>query len=661
MTPNATPVTTPDRSKSVRNGFKPGWSVDDAAELYNLKGWSKGFFAINQRGHVVVRPTRDPKAEIDLHELVQGLRERGVRTPVLVGFSDLLARRLRDLYEAFAAAIGENGYQGDYQAVYPVKVNQQRRIVEEVRQYGAELGFGLEVGSKPELLAVLGLTADAPDRLIICNGFKEERYIEFVTLAAKLGRTIIPVIENLVELRLILDAADRFGVRPRIGVRVNLSTPGAGRWRHSSGVKAKFGLSLNEVLEVLEILRSRGMEDCLQLLHCHMGSQIHDIRQVVSGVNELARIYCELAKLGAGMRYLDVGGGLGVDYDGSQTNFEFSTNYTLTEYASSVIYRVMSVCDEAEVAHPTIVTESGRAMTAQSSVLIFDVLGSNQLDRFTVPTSIPEAGSEEEWPRPLADLLEAHGGITERRLLECYHDALQARDEVINMFSLGMISLEHRAMADRLFWATCVKIREKCREMANVPEELSDLETTLSDTYFCNLSIFQSLPDIWAINQLFPIMPIHRLDERPTRRATLADLTCDSDGKIDRFVDDRDIKRTLELHPVDDGDEYYLGAFLVGAYQETLGDLHNLFGDTHVVHVRLDDNGQWWIDELVEGDSVREVLQYVQYDVSRLSAEIRRECEMAVRNTRMTVAESQALVRAYERGLAGYTYLERPE
>ncbi|MCA9285558.1 MAG: biosynthetic arginine decarboxylase [Phycisphaerales bacterium] len=664
MTSTQTTASTPlsPRTRSGRSSFDRPFTLDDAMDLYNIKGWGKGIFSVNAKGHMVVRPTREPAAEIDLFDVVRGLRERGINTPVIVGFSDLLARCLRELRDAFANAIAENGYQGDYQAVYPVKVNQQRRIVEEVRQYGRELGFGLEVGSKPELLAVLGMTADSPDRLIICNGFKEARYIEFVTLAAKLGRRIIPVIENLTELRLIMDASEKFGIRPTIGVRVNLSTPGAGRWRHSSGVKAKFGLSLSEVLEVLEYLKSRDMQDCLQLLHCHMGSQIHDIRQVNSGVNELARIYVELAKSGAGMKYLDVGGGLGVDYDGSQTNFEFSTNYTLQEYASNIVYRIMSVCDEEEVAHPTIVTESGRAMVAQSSVIIFDVLGANRVDRFQVPGDLlakRDQKTEDDTPRPILDLLEAYHSISERRLLEAYHDALQARDEALNLFSVGYLSLQHRAMVDQIFWATCVRIRDKAREMPAVPEELDDIETLLSDTYFCNLSIFQSLPDIWAINQLFPIVPIHRLLERPTRRATLADLTCDSDGKIDRFVDVRDIRKTLELHEIDDGEEYYLAAFLVGAYQETLGDLHNLFGDTHVVHIKLDENGQWWIDELVEGDTVREVLQYVQYDVTKLSAEIRRECERAVRTNQMSVTESQALVRAYESGLAGYTYLER--
>jgi arginine decarboxylase len=566
---------------------------------------------------------------------------------------------MRDMSEAFEQAMKDNSYRGKYVAVYPIKVNQQRRVVEEISEYGKDYGYGLEVGSKPELLAVMGMTTETPDRLIICNGFKEDRYIEFVTLAAKLGRTIIPVIENLTELRLILRCAETFGIRPRIGVRVNLSTPGAGRWRHSSGIKAKFGLSLSEVLEVLDILKEQGMQDCLQLLHCHMGSQIHDIRQVNSGVNELARIYVELAKAGAGMKYLDVGGGMGIDYDGSQTNFEFSTNYTLPEYASNVVYKVMSVCDEESVEHPTIVTESGRAMVAQQSVLVFDVVGANRLDRFQVPSALDQffpPGAE--IPRPVLDLWEACSTVSERRLLECYHDALQARDEALSLFSVGYMSLRDRALVERLFFCTCARIRDKCREMPAIPEELQDLESSVSDTYFCNLSIFQSLPDIWAINQLFPIMPIHRLDERPVRKATLADLTCDSDGKIDRFVDDHDIQKTLELHELHPGEDYFLGAFLVGAYQETLGDLHNLFGDTHVAHVRLDENNQWWIDEIVEGDSVREVLHYVSYDASRLAMDIRKEVERAVRSKQMTAAESHALVKAYEAGLAGYTYLE---
>jgi arginine decarboxylase len=655
-------ATTSKPARPRGRGLEPSWTVDDARELYQIRRWGGGFFDINEAGHVVVRPHRTPQPEIDLFEVVQGLRERGLKTPVILAFSDLLARRLSDLHLAFTGAIAELGYKGDYRAVYPIKVNQQRHVVEEVQACGRNLGFGLEVGSKPELLAVLGMTTDTPDALIICNGFKEDRYIEFVTMAAKLGRTIIPVIENIEELKLIIRQAERFQIRPRIGVRVNLAAPGAGRWRHSTGAKAKFGLSISEVLEVHSFLKRHDMQDCLQLLHCHLGSQIHDIRNVNAGVNELTRVYVELAKMGAGLKYLDVGGGLGVDYDGSQTNFEFSTNYTLAEYASNVVYRVMSVCDEEGIAHPTIITESGRAMVAHHSVLVFDVLGSNSADRFAVPEEFGpingNSGGGDDTPRPILDLIEAYRNVSERRLLECYHDALQAREEAMSLFNLGHLSLHHRSVVDQLFWSTAAKIRDKCRDLDSIPEELQDLETHLADTYFGNLSIFQSLPDIWAINQIFPVMPIHRLSEQPTRRAIIADVTCDSDGKIDRFVDLRDIKKALELHPITHGDEYYLAAFLVGAYQETLGDLHNLFGDTHVVHIRLDDNGKWWLNHLVEGDAVREVLSYVQYDVEKLRQEVRRECERAVRDNRLSVSESQALSKAYESGLSGYTYLE---
>ena len=657
---SAVAVTEPNKPRSGQASLEGRWTIDDSAEIYQTRLWGKGFFDINAKGHVVVRPTRVLGHEIDLFEVVNGMRERGLNTPVLLHFSDLLERRMRDMREAFAAAIAENSYRGSYFGVYPIKVNQQRRVVEEVRRNGVDLGFGLEVGSKPELLAVMGLTTDSPDRLIICNGFKEEKYIEFVTLAAKLGRNIIPVIENIGELKLIVEYAKRLGVRPQIGVRMNLATPGAGRWRHSSGVKAKFGLSLTEVLETLNYLKARDMGDCLQLLHCHMGSQIHDIRQVNAGVNELARIYVELVKMGAGLKYLDVGGGMGIDYDGSQTAFEFSTNYSLQEYASSVVYKAMSVCDEEGVAHPIIVTESGRAMVAQQSVLIFDVLGTNRPDRSPPPASL--AGLplvDGELPRPLIDLWELHQSISERRLLEQYHDALEAREEAMRLFSVGYLTLEHRAVIDQLFWSISARIRDRSKDMgAHMPEELSDLDATLSDMYFCNLSVFQSLPDIWAINQLFPIMPIHRLDERPTRKATLADITCDSDGKIDRFVDDHDIKKFVELHEYEEGSTYLIGAFLVGAYQETLGDLHNLFGDTHVAHIKLDENGQWWVDEIVEGDSITEVLKYVQFDATQLGAEIRRECERAVRKKQLTPKESKLFMKIYETGLAGYTYLE---
>ena len=650
--------------KSAFNGarkFNPAqpWRIEDSLDLYNVAAWGKGYFSVNASGHVVVRPDTTERHEIDLYEVVEGLKARDLTTPVVVRFSDILAHRLRRLHEAFAQAITENDYRNRYAAVYPIKVNQQRLVVEEVYRYGKEFGFGLEVGSKPELLAVMAMTENASERLIVCNGFKDDSYIEAVTLATKLGRTIIPVVENFEELGLILKHAENYRVRPRIGVRVKLFSEGSGRWSASAGDKSKFGLFITEILELFSVLKARDMLDCLQLVHCHPGSQLQDIRRVKDAINELAHVYAELKLMGAGLQFIDVGGGLGVDYDGSGTNFPSSINYTLNEYASDVVYRVASVCNARDIPHPMIVSESGRAVAAYHSVLIFDALGSSALDKFRVTGDRAEDyGGAEELPQPVQDLFEAYRAVSERRLVECYHDALTAREQVLQMFNLGLLSLEFRGLAERLYWATCAKIRDSCRKLGRLPEELEDLESILSDTYFCNFSVFQSLPDSWAIDQLFPIMPIHRLEERPTRTAVLADITCDSDGKIDHFVSLRDVKRTLELHELRGDEKYYLAAFLVGAYQETLGDLHNLFGDTHVVHVRLHDEGGWWIEEIVKGDTANKVLEYMEYDVAELYPALARDCERAIRDGRMTLAESQALKRFYESELDGYAYLE---
>jgi arginine decarboxylase len=652
--------------KSAVNGnrkYNPAhpWRVEDSLELYYVNGWGKGYFSINAAGHVVVRPDTTAATEIDLYDVVEGLKARDLTTPVVVRFSDILAHRLKHLHDAFAQAMTENDYKNRYAAVYPIKVNQQRLVVEEVYRYGKEFGFGLEVGSKPELLAVMAMTENAPERLIICNGFKDDSYIEAVTLATKLGRTIIPVVENFEELGLILKHAEAYRVRPRIGVRVKLFSEGSGRWSASAGDKSKFGLFITEILELFKILKERDMLDCLQLVHCHPGSQLQDIRRVKDAINELAHVYAELKLMGAGLQYIDVGGGLGVDYDGSGTNFSSSMNYTLNEYASDVVYRIASVCNARDIPHPMIVSESGRAIAAYHSVLIFDALGSSALDKFRVTGDVAEDyRGDQELPQPVHDLFEAFRSVNERRLVECYHDALTARDQVLQMFNLGLLSLEFRGLAERLYWATCARIRDLCRKLDRRPEELEDLESILSDTYFCNFSVFQSLPDSWAIDQLFPIMPIHRLDERPTRTGVLADITCDSDGKIDHFVSLRDVKRTVELHELKEGEKYYLAAFLVGAYQETLGDLHNLFGDTHVVHVRLHDEGGWWIEEIVKGDTANKVLEYMEYDVAELYPALARDCERAIRDGRMTIAESQKLKRFYENELDGYAYLEPP-
>jgi arginine decarboxylase len=636
-----------------------GWSIEDSLDLYSVDAWGGGYFHVNDAGHVVVRPDKDPARQIDLFEVVEQLKARDLTAPVVIRFSDILRHRLRSLHDAFTAAIAENDYRGRYAAVFPIKVNQQRLVVEEVYRGSADLGFGLEVGSKPELLAVMAMTGDSPGRLIICNGFKDDSYIEAVILASKLGRTIIPVIENFSELAYVLKHAERYGVRPRIGVRVKLASEGAGRWRESAGDRSKFGLFTTEILDLVEVLRRHDMLDCLKLVHCHPGSQLHDIRRVKEAVGELAHVYAELQRLGAGVEYIDVGGGLAIDYDGSRTNFESSMNYSLQEYANDVVYRVASVCTARGIAHPTIISESGRAIAAHHSVLVFNVLGASRLDRFRVEDDLERdhAGGG-PLPQPVQDLFDAYRSVTERRVVECWHDAQQARDQVHQMFSLGYLDLEMRGLAERLYWATCARVRDVARRMSRLPEELEGLDAVLTDTYFCNVSIFQSLPDSWAIDQLFPILPLHRLDERPVRSAVLADITCDSDGKIDRFVSLRDVKRSLELHELRQGEDYYLAAFLVGAYQETLGDLHNLFGDTHVVHIRLDEEHGWWIEEVIKGDTANKVLGYMQYDTDELYPQFARDCERAMRDGRLSVAEGQALKRFYESELAGYTYLE---
>jgi arginine decarboxylase len=637
----------------LMSGASPGtspWSATDAAELYDVPRWGQGYFSVNEQGHLQVHPTMEPARSVDLKRLVDRLQLRGLAVPILIRFTDILKHRLGEIHGAFQHAINQNQYQGKYCCVYPIKVNQQRQVVEEVLNFGAQYGFGLEAGSKPELLAVSAMaTNDTP---IICNGFKDFEFIEMAMLAQKMGRHIIPVVEKYTELELVLEYAEKVGVRPNIGMRVKLAARGSGRWQSSGGFRSKFGLTVTEILRGFEELKKRGMEDCLQLLHFHLGSQITHIRIIKGALNEAARVYCELAKQGAGLKFMDVGGGLGVDYDGSQTNFESSMNYTLQEYANDVVYHIQQVCDEVGVKHPTIVSESGRAISAYHSMLVFNVLGTLGFGEEKIPLEV-----KEEFEQPLVDLIEAYHGVTQRNALETYHDAQQALDMAMNLFSGGYLSLEQRAHAENLYFAICEKIYKLCQGMAEVPEDLQALEELLSDTYFCNFSLFQSIPDSWAIKQLFPVMPIHRLNEKPTKYAVLGDITCDSDGKLDRFVDRRDVKKTLPLHTVN-GDAYYLGVFLVGAYQEILGDLHNLFGDTHAVHVSLDEHGHARLDALIKGDTVQEVLDYVEFDAESLLGKLRTDVETAVREGRMDYEGAGRLLQFYEDGLHGYTYLE---
>ena len=626
------------------------WTPQTASDFYDVPSWGKGYFSVGDNGHVRVHPEKDPARSIDLKELVDTLVLRGINLPILIRFADILKHRLGEIHSAFDTAIHEHKYQGGYCCVYPIKVNQQRQVVEEVLEFGREYRFGLEAGSKPELMAVMAMASN--ETPIICNGFKDDEYIEMAMLAQKMGRHIIPVVEKYTELGLILKYSERVGVRPSIGLRVKLASRGSGRWKSSGGYRSKFGLSATEAMRALQELRDRGMADCLNLLHFHLGSQITNIRQIKAAVNESVRVYVDLFRAGAGLRYLDVGGGLGIDYDGSQTDFESSVNYTLQEYANDVIYHVQNVCEEVGVPHPTIVTESGRAVAAYHSALVFNVLGVSGMGDSDVA---PEPPADAE--QPLIDLQETYRGLTAKNLLESYHDAQQALDQALNLFSLGYLSLDQRCIAENLYWAISRKIQKLARDLDYFPEELEGIDAMLSDTYFCNFSLFQSMPDSWAIKQLFPVMPIHRLEEEPSRHAVLGDITCDSDGKVDAFIDRRDVKRTLSLHPFSGGD-YYLGAFLLGAYQEILGDLHNLFGDTNAVHVRLGPTGEVLLDSVIKGDTVREVLDYVQFKSDALVTRLRRDVEAALREGRMTYEESGALLKFYEEGLHGYTYLE---
>jgi arginine decarboxylase len=564
--------------------------------------------------------------------------------------SNILQLRVAALAGAFRKAIEECGYRGRYRPVFPIKVNQQRDVVEELVEFGREHSMGLEAGSKPELLVVLAHMTN-PDGLVICNGYKDVRYMETAMLAQKLGLYTIIVIDRFEELETVVKVSRRFDLRPHIGVRAKLASRGAGKWQESGGEKSKFGLTAGEIVQVAERLRQLGMLDCLELLHFHVGSQITAIRAIKDALKESTRIYAELHDLGAHLKFIDVGGGLAVDYDGSQTNFHSSANYSLQEYANDVVFAVQQACDEKSIPHPDIVSESGRALTAHHSILVFDVLGVTQMSVDVPP------GAETHTDATIVNMMQVLRDISLKNFQESYHDALQLKEEAISLFNLGYLDLKGRAIAENVFWAISDKIRAIVKSLDYVPDELTGLERALADTYYCNFSVFQSAPDHWAVKQLFPTMPIHRLGERPTRRAILADLTCDSDGKVDKFIDLRDVKSVLEVHPLQPGRPYYLAMFLVGAYQEILGDLHNLFGDTNAIHISLDEEHGYRIERVIEGDSVAEVLTYVQYDKQELVRRMRSRMEVAVRTGTISLKESALLMKRYEEGLSGYTYL----
>jgi arginine decarboxylase len=626
------------------------WTIEDSEELYRIHGWGDPYFSINAAGHVMVAPKGDRGGSLDLHDLVTALKQRNLGLPILIRFSDILEDRIERLNACFAKAIARYRYSGVYRGVFPVKCNQQRHLVEDLVRFGQPHRFGLEAGSKPELLIALA-TLDNPGSLLICNGYKDLEYVETAMLSQRLGHTPIIVLEQLDEVPLVIEASRRLNIRPILGVRAKLSSKGIGRWGGSAGDRAKFGLAIPEVLSAVEQLKAANMLDCLQLLHFHIGSQISAISVIKDALREACQIYVELSELGAQMRYLDVGGGLGVDYDGSKTNFSASKNYSIQNYANDVVAEVQEACSARNLPVPTLISESGRAIASHQSVLVFDVLGTS--DRPGLDAIDPPAADDHALLRELYD---TYAHVTIKNYQEAYHDAVQFKDEAISLFNFGYLSLTERAKVERLYWACCRRILELVRHEDYVPDDLEELEKNLASIYYINLSVFQSMPDAWAIDQLFPIMPIHRLDEEPTCRATLADLTCDSDGKIEKFIDLRDVKSVLELHPIKEHEPYYLGLFLGGAYQEIMGNLHNLFGDTNTVHIHMTPKG-YHIEHVVKGDTMTEVLSYVQYDSEDLIENIRRRSEHALQDGKITIQEAQLLLQHYEHSLNHYTYL----
>ncbi|MDB9306163.1 biosynthetic arginine decarboxylase [Nodularia spumigena CS-591/12] len=634
---------------NITGGLPGSWKIEQSEALYRIEGWGEPYFSINAAGHITVSPKGDRGGSLDLFELVNALKQRNLGLPMLIRFSDILEDRIERLNACFNKAIARYNYAGVYRGVFPVKCNQERHLIEDLVKFGKPHQFGLEAGSKPELMIALALL-DTPGALLICNGYKDREYIETAMLAQRLGQTSIIVIEQIEEVDLVIAAHRQLGIKPILGVRAKLSTQGMGRWGTSTGDRAKFGLTIPEIMGAVNKLREANLLDCLQLMHFHIGSQISAINVIKDAIQEASRIYVELAMLGADMKYLDVGGGLGVDYDGSQTNFYASKNYNMQNYANDIVAELKDTCAEQQISVPTLISESGRAIASHQSVLIFDVLSTSD-----VPLELPEPPEEEESP-VIKYLWETYQSINQDNYQEFYHDAAQFKEEAISRFNLGILRLQERAKAERLYWACCQKILNITRQQEYVPDELEDLEKIMASIYYINLSVFQSAPDCWAIDQLFPIMPIHRLDEEPIRRGILADLTCDSDGKIDRFIDLRDVKSVLELHTFKPEEPYYLGMFLNGAYQEIMGNLHNLFGDTNAVHIQLTPKG-YQIQHIVKGDTMSEVVSYVQYDCEDMVESIRQRCEKALEEKHITLAESQRLLQTYEQSLTRYTYL----
>lgn len=642
----------PARKQATKRKVK-GWGIDDSSELYGIEDWGNGYFGINKQGRVTVRLQngRDGTRDVSLHEIISGLAERGLNVPVLLRFRDLLRCRIAELNESFRKAIAEAGYQGCYKGVYPTKVNQQQQIVEEVTSFGERYDYGLEAGSKPELIAAMASLRN-PNAYLICNGYKDDEFIRLALTGQKLGLNVYIVLEMPNELEAILKLAQKMGVRPNLGVRVRLSAKGSGHWSESAGDKSVFGLNPAQVIEVVDHLRKRDALECLKLLHYHQGSQIPNISVVREGITEAARVYINLVKEGAPMGTLDMGGGLAVDYDGSQTNFHSSCNYSIAEYARDIVEVVGELCTKYGVPHPTLVTESGRAVAAYNSVLVFNILDVTTAPGGQEPPALPEDASE-----ILKAFEETARTLTRKNIQECYNDTNYYRDQLRAQFFYGNATLRERGLGEAWYWYLMSLIASRLTEMEDIPEDLKEFSDSMVDFYYGNFSLFQSLPDAWAIDQLFPVMPLQRLDERPANRAVLVDITCDCDGKVDQFIDKEDVARSLPVHTVAPDENYYIGVFLVGAYQETMGDLHNLLGDTNVVSVRLE-NGRPVYTHEEEGDTVADVLSYVKYDVKDLAARFRSLAEKAVAEGRIAPRERRLAMEAFREGLNGYTYYE---
>ena len=627
------------------------WSIEDSREMYNIKGWGASYFDINEEGNVSVSPCKD-EAQIDLREIVDELSLRDVTPPLLLRFPDILDNRIEKTANCFKRAAEEYEYKAQNFIIYPIKVNQMQPVVEEIISHGRKFNLGLEAGSKPELHAVIAVQCQS-DSLIICNGYKDQSYIELALLAQKMGKRIFIVVEKLNELDIIARAAKKLNVKPNLGIRIKLASSGSGKWAESGGDASKFGLTSSELLDALRILDEKGLHDSLRLIHFHIGSQITKIRRIQTALREAAQFYINLHKMGYNVDFVDCGGGLGVDYDGTRSaNSESSVNYSIQEYANDCVYTFVDAANKNAIAHPNIITESGRSLTAHHSVLVIDVL-----ETASLPEMPEEFEAKDSDHQLVKDLYEIWDNLNSKNMLEDWHDAEQIRDEALELFSHGIVDLKTRAEIESMYWSVCHEINTLSKQMKHVPEELRNIDKLLADKYFCNFSLFQSLPDSWAIDQLFPIMPIQRLTERPTRNATLQDITCDSDGKIANFVKEGHLSHVLPLHALRRNEPYYLGVFLVGAYQELLGDMHNLFGDTNAVHVSVKD-GHYHIDQIIDGETVEEVLDYVQYNPKKLVRQLEIWVTKSVKNGKISLEEGKEFLSNYRSGLYGYTYLE---